>query len=425
VDGSLRSSLDVEIAALVAEESRLAAQVRAMADGLSGLKDIDLVLTLAAVKLSLALRLLGRIRQGLPPAELERAKDAAAARARGSLALVEDLLHENVSEDQKQSLAQEPLLAQVRSALEEFLAAGGGGLLDERQADERASRILSRAVVAAMRKFSGEDDLIPALDVGRLPPAVQSVLLFLFPILLREHPEQPPYGIPEGEEVTYSSKAMKLPLSQAVFYIENELLPGLRQRLEESPGDAGLQSEIRALEQRAEQYGRMRFFPRSNPVLLEQGFHTDGMTGYSADGEMLVPVPVAVSFRSGTNLDRRMELVRAELVKRIAGRGVSAEIDAEYRRLRSIESGPRGSSRLASMKLDSAAGFRTLRQGFPFLARLEDKGRFLELEAVLRAGGSGSPHRRVQELIESDAARAAARPDLRGISRIDPSTRDR
>jgi hypothetical protein len=397
-----------------------------MADAVAGLKDIDLVLTLAAVKLRLALRLLGRIRQGLPAAELARANQAAAGAARGSLTLVEGLLGENVSEDQKQSLAREPLLAEVRTALEEFLAAGGGGLLEESRADERASRILSRAVVASMRKYRGEDDLSPALDVDRLPAAVRGALLYLFPVLLREHPEKPPYGIPEGEEeVTYSSQAMKLPLSQAVFYIENELLPGLRARLEESPGDAGLQSEIRALEQRAEQYGRMRFFPRSTPVLLEQGFHTDGMTAYSADGEMLVPVPVAVSFRSGTNLDRKMELVRADLVKRIAGRGVSAEIDEEYRRLQSIESGPRGSSRLASMRLDAAAGFRTLRRGFPFLARLEDKGRFLELGAMLGPGGSGSPLRRVQELIESDAARAAARPDLRGISRIDPSTRDR
>ena len=101
-----------------------------------------------------------------------------------------------------------------------------------------------------------------------------------------------------------------------------------------------------------EEYRKLRFFPRSTPVLLEKGYYTEGMTGYTVDGEMLVTVPIPVSFRSGTNLDRIMELVRMDVVRRIAGRGVSPEIDREYRRLRSLESGTRGSSRTASMKLE-------------------------------------------------------------------------
>ena len=159
----------------------------------------------------------------------------------------------------------------------------------------------------------------------------------------------------------------------------------------------------------AEEYRRLRFF-RSQPVLLlEKGFHTDGMTSYSVDGELLVPIPVGVSWGSGTNLDRKMELVRADLVKRIAGRGVSAEVDAEYARLKSLESGMRGSSRLASMKIDAVSGFQTLRQSYPFLSRLGGQGEVpgacpdrarvgpgdrAEADRVARAGRQGSQQRR-------------------------------
>jgi hypothetical protein len=126
------------------------------------------------------------------------------------------------------------------------------------------------------------------------------------------------------------------------------------------------------------------------------------MTFYSPDGEMLVPLPIPVSFRSGTNLDRKMELVRMEVVKRIAGRGVSPAVDEEYRRLRSLESGIRGSSRTASLKMDTAWGYRVLRQEFPFLARLSDKEGFKELAGIVRSGSLRTTERRIAALIEGD-----------------------
>jgi hypothetical protein len=267
----------------------------------------------------------------------------------------------------------------------------------------------------------GEDDRYPPLEVGRYPPFVQKTLLFLFPVLVRENPQTPPYGIEEGEEITLSSQAMKLPLSQAIFYIEGELMPALQARLGQSPGDAGLQEEIGRLTDQLAEYRRLRFFPRSTPVLLEKGFHTDGMTGYTADGEMLVPIPLPVTYRSGTNLDRKMELVRAEMVKRIAGRGVSEEIDREYRHLKSLESGMRGNSRLASQKIDAAAGFRSLRQDFPFLARLEDKQKFQELVEIVRAGSIGASEKRIAGLIEEDREARRDPTGLIGISQTSPS----
>ncbi len=119
------------------------------------------------------------------------------------------------------------------------------------------------------------------------------------------------------------------------------------------------------------------------------------------DGEMLVTVPVSVTFRSGTNLDRIMELVRMDVVRRIAGRGVSPAIDREYRHLRSLESGIRGSSRTASMKLDAAWGYRVLKQEFPFMARLADKRKFAELVDHIQSG-RGSAERRLEALIAAE-----------------------
>ena len=263
--------------------------------------------------------------------------------------------------------------------------------------------LLSRSLVAAVRRFTGAEDRYRPLDLDEYPPFIRKVLLFLFPVMVREDPEQPPYGIEEGEEVISSSRNMKMPLTQALFYLENEVVPELEQKLALDPGSPTLQEEIRRVREKVEAYRKLRFFPRSTPVLLEKGYYTEGITGYTVDGEMLVTVPIPVSFRSGTNLDRIMELVRMDLVRRIAGRGVSPEIDSEYRHLRSLESGTRGSSRTASMKLDAAWGFRVLKKDFPFVARLADKKRFEELVGAITSG-RGSAERRVEALIAADQA---------------------
>ena len=91
-----------------------------------------------------------------------------------------------------------------------------------------------------------------------------------------------------------------------------------------------------------------------------------------------------------------------DVVRRIAGRGVSAEIDQEYRRLKSIESGPRGNSRTPSLKLDPSWGYWVLRQDFPFLARLSDKDRFQELVQVVRSGSLGDAERFIEAVVARD-----------------------
>jgi hypothetical protein len=402
LDTLLPDKVNSEIHALRAEESRLEAEVRLTEETFSGLRDIDLVLCLAEAKLSLCLQLMKAIPVDKTiKAAAESVEMQITEKALSALRLVESLLSENVSEDQRGVVQSNPLYARVRKRLEEFILAGGSGYLESRQADARARRVLSRTVVAAIRKFSGVDDRSMPLDLKDYPPWVRKALLFLFPVMVRENPQPPPYGIEEGQEVTYSSRSMKLPLSQAIFYMENELLPELEKKLLGSPGNASLQTEIRRLRERLEDYRKLRFFPRSTPVLLEKGYYTEGMSGYTTDGEMLVPIPLAVSFKSGTNLDRIMEQVRMDVVRRIAGRGVSKELDREYRHLRSLESGIRGSSRTASMKLNTSWGYRVLKQEFPFLARLADKRQFEALVGQVQTG-IGSAERRVERLIAGE-----------------------
>jgi hypothetical protein len=421
MDSFPQERLHGEIAALQAEEERLAARARETEDALSGLKELETLLALARVRLSLCMRLMEKLSAPAGSGEKEELSTAIRDKALSAFRIVEGLLAENVSEDQRDAVSRDPAYAPVKELLERFIVSGGGGFLEDEASAGPAPRLLARSLVAAIRKYAGEDDLYPPLMLEDYPPFVQSVLRALFPILIHEHPQQPPYGIDEGEETTHSSPRMKLPLSQAVHYLENVVLPELRRKLGQSPGDSRLQAEIAETERTAEEYRRLRFFPRSTPVLLEQNFHTQGMSFYTPDGELLVPIPLPVTMRSGTNLDRKMELVRAELVRRLAGRGVSPELDREYRRLRSLESGIRGSSRTASLKLDASWGFRVLKQGFPALSRLEEKQAFRELAEAAMRGSAASSQKRVSALLEAERPGVKGLPGITGTSQTDPS----
>ncbi|MGO9409349.1 MAG: hypothetical protein ACLQCB_01210 [Spirochaetia bacterium] len=406
------ADLDRHTGELLAEEARLEGAARDMDSRLSGLKDIDLLLALARVKLRLCLAMMKRA-EGRGRSSFESLEVPVGRRAASAIRIVESLVSQNVSEDQHGIVQTSPLFAETKRLLEEFLISGGGGFLEPLQLDEHKTRVLSRTVATSIRKFMGEDDRYPPLDIERFPPFLQTLLLTLFPVFIRLRPQKPPYGIEEGEEVTYTSPAMRVPLSQAIHYMENELLPELERRLAADPGHPDLQEEERKIRAQLEQYRSMRVLPRAAPVLpLAKGLHTEGMTGFTLDGEVLVSLPLAVKFRSGTNLDRKMELVRMDVVRRIAGRGVSAEIDREYRHLKSIQSGRRGSSRTPSMKLDPSWGYWVLRQDFPFLSRLSDKDRFQELVQVVRSGSLGDAERFIEAVISRDqgSKQAAALP---------------
>ncbi len=421
MDFSPRDAFTVTLERLSAEETDLEAKAAEVNADLSGLKDLDLLLRLADAKLSICLHLMEKIASGpSPSAGSEELGMKVREKAFSAIGILEGLMSENVSEDQRDAVSRDPGFDSVKRKLEEFILRGGGGFL-EREAGEKASRALSRALVASLRRYSGEDDLYPPLSLEGLPSFLQRLFLALFPESVREDPARPPYGIREGEEIIYSSEKMKLPLSQAVFYMENELLPELRRKAAENPGDRSLQNEIAKVLGKMEEYKKLRFFPRSTPMFPERGYYSEGFTSYTADGEMLVPIPIPVSMKSGTNLDRKMELVRMDLVRRLAGKGVCRELDREYERLRSIESGIRGSSRLASLKVDAKWGFGVLRRQFPALGRLADKEGFKEFLRLATGGSARSRVRRVSAVLENENGRKGGLPLFIETSRTSPS----
>jgi hypothetical protein len=366
--GDLGLPRDAALEALLEQEGRLEERMGAEAFAYSGLKDLDAALELTAVKLSIALHLLEALARELPPSE-QRHQELAAGRAAEALRLLEELLSENLSEDQKNAVTESPGYSRVRELFQQFLLRGGAGLLALREEEQRKNRLVARAMVDALRKY------LPQLDYA--------------------------CGIEEGQEVQYSSEHMHLPLSQAVLYLETQLLPELERELAQNPADSLLQRRKRAMTEKLAELRRMKFIPRSTPIVIEKDFYTEWWSGYTADGELLVSVPLPVRFRSGTNLDRLKELVEADVVRRLAGKRVSAELDRDLRYRKSLASGRHGSSRLPRFKLDLRRGFGALKRQYPVLQRLEDKRELAALVELIRSEPRGAAQKALEGLVRS------------------------
>jgi len=379
----------------LARESSLAARCLEEEYAFAGLKDLDALLELIEVRFAIALRAL---QDRIPRREL------ITEMAGGAVRRLEELLGENLSEDQRQAVTEAPGYARVRELFQQFIVQGGGGYLADRAQDARQTRRLARAVVESIRKYTGSLDCFePIFRTEELPPPLRRLVNFLLPILAPEGQKPPPYGIEEGEEILYSSEKMRLPLSQAIHYLENQLLPALERELAAEPGDRALQQRLQAERERFEAYRRLRFAPRSTPINIEQGFYTEWWSEFTAEGELLVSVPLAVQYRSGTNLDRLQNLVLAELVRRLAGRGVSPALDREYRYRKSLESGRHGSSRLPGFRLNTRRGFLELKGMFPVLQRLENRREFAALVEEVRGRGRLAAQKAVEKLLASPA----------------------
>jgi hypothetical protein len=352
--------LDMELQRLLAEEEQLEAGAQAQSFAASGLKDLDEELAIVEVQLRLALHLM----QAASPDHAQiRARALRAARR------LEELQEENLSEDQRGLIAGSPGYARVRELFQSFILRGGGGYLQAEEPEARRARLVAGAVVGALRKY-------------------------------RSAP--PPEGIPEGEERLYSAQKMLMPLSQAVRYLESELIPELDRGLTEDPGNPELQARAREARARLAAYRGLRFAPRSTPIVIEKGFYTEWWTQFSADGELLVSMPLAVRFRSGTNLDRLRDLVRAEVVRRLAGRKVCPALDREYRYRRSLESGRTGSTRLPGFKLDTSRGFAELKNLYPALKRIENKQELAALAEVTYSRGRLAAVNALRVMMEKD-----------------------
>ena len=371
----------------------------------SGLKDIDTVLELISVKLAISNHLLDRFDPGSPASESERPSPPEVIREKAAEAvrLLEELRGLNISEDQKDQISEAPGYGEMRDRLQEFILKGGGGFLEFRVEDERKLKTLARAILESVRKFISPDDRYQqAFKTENLPPVLRRLVNFFLPVLAREWQKDPPYGIEEGGEQLLSAERMKMPLSQAIHYLENEVLPGLHQQLEEQPGNRELQGRAALVRDKLREYKSITLRPRATPINLEKGFYTDWISQYTADGELLVTVSLPVTFRSGTNLDRMRELVQTELIRRLAGKGICSALDEDYRFRKSLDSGRRGSSRLPSFKLDVRKGFQELKKLYPALRRLEDRREFARLVDLVERSGKRTALRAIEGIIQGE-----------------------
>ena len=355
------------------EEKRLESRKTARARDYGGLVDWEELLLLAAVRFRAALKIL----EGMPHLALqdrERYHQEAGAFARGGKRLLEELAGETLGTGEREKILVDPRYTEAAELFRRILLSGGEGFFEGTGTDAAIRREISRAVAAALRKYAPADDN-PSVRFRPkgFPPFLRRLTAVFFPVMGRENLAPPPYGIPEGQEEEYRSDFTVMPLSQGILFLEEELLPRTMKELKENPGDRDLQEKKLWILDHLAHWRRLRFFPRATPVLLNQDFFTHGLSQYTQEGEPLVRFALPLRFKSGTNLDRYGEMVRAELVRRLAGRGIVPGLDRDYRYRKSLRSGRGGSSRTPSFKLDTAGGFRILKEKLPGLVALEDK----------------------------------------------------
>ena len=389
-------------------ESYLDQKVADLASDFGGLKDIDLLFGLINCKFSIALIVMDHIGDLVRSEGAELAKKMTLEGA----AILEDVIQTKVSRDQKAEFLENKGLAEARELFNQILLRGGAAYFDAEDRGKEISREFSRVLAKAIRKYCEPDDRYQnSIRPEELPNPLRQLTAALFPILAPENQADPPYGIEEDEEEEIvRSPRLNLPLSQAIHYFERELIPELEEKLTHSPGDRDLQSRIADLWARVREYKKLRFIPRATPLVAPHGYYTDGLTEYTADGEMLVPVDLPVEILSGKNQDRAMELIKGEFTRQIAGKGICLDLDREVKRLRNLKSGRRGSSRFPTSKLDTDWGFGRLKRQFPELRLVEDRkeiGRLIEAAKL-------QPFRPLRRIIERRLSGAGGHPPLIG-----------
>jgi hypothetical protein len=391
---------DILLRDLLSQEERLAGLVSLSDLAYSGLRDIDVHYELINTRFRITLALMDRI-MGEPGKDRSAPYfETAGQKAREAVRLLEELTSVNVSLDQQNLVRESPGHQTARALFQEILLKGGAAFFEQTEADLANSSRIAETIAGALEKhaYAREDNYATTFKTENLPSWLRKLLLLFLPIFAREYKADPPYGIEEGEEEVYHSEKIKLPLSQAILLLEEEFLPALEKDLAESPGNPEIQKRINKVRNELEAYRKVKYFPRSTPVLLEKNFYTDGITGYSDSGEMLVTIRLPASYRSGTNLDRIRDQVEADIVRKLAGKGIDKDLDTEYRYLKKLESGLRGNSRVPSMKLDIKRWFGSLRQAHPLLRQIENKETLQKYIALLKENG----RRKFVKLIEAE-----------------------
>lgn len=400
MDFSIEDRRAASVRKLQELESFLEQEIRSQEISYSGLKDIDANLKLINTRFKIAIQLIERIEAGQLSSSIEALHDLAQEKSKEAVQMLEDLVGENISEDQKSLITEAKGYREAKENFQLLLLKGGGVFFERKIEDAKKARLIARIITKSIRKHTAPDDRYSQVfKTEELPKILRRLVNFFLPILAPENQKEPPYGIGEGEEVEYSSKKIKLPLSQAIFYLENELLPKFEKELKDYPDNHYLQQQLYSTRRRIEEYKQLKFIPRATPIVMEKGFYTNWLNGYTADGEMLVTVALPVRFKSGTNLDRIQELVQAEITRELAGKGISASLDKDYHYLKKLESGRRGDSRVPSSKINTAKGFRVLKNSYPFLKHLEEKKDFQKLVDLVQQRGKRPTQKLLEQMI--------------------------
>ncbi len=386
----------IAVRELEARESVLERERRNYAESYSGLKDLDIELELARVKLKIALQLVEVIPLVRDSAHFQSLQSRAQKKAREASAVLGDLLAVNVSEEQRTLIRESPLYLEAAELLKRLILQGGGIFFETRAEDRRKSRLVVDALAGALLKYISPDDRYAQLfATEKLPPFLRRFVNIFLSTLAPEGQAPPPFGIEEGEEIIYRSDKIRMPLSQAILVMEEDILPELEDALSDNRGNAALQEQIEAVRARLKKLKELKFVPRSTPIVLEKDFYTEWLSGYTADGELLVSLEIPAIFRSGTNLERKQELVKSELARRLAGKGVCQELDAELEYLKDLRSGIHGSSRWPSLRLNAEKAFGFLKTRFPSLRALEDKREFRKLLDIVSRSSRRGAHKQI------------------------------
>lgn len=407
LEGRWRSS----IRDLQEKESYLEQRVGELASAYSGLKDIDLSLQLINTKFTLAIRLIDLIAESSSPNQVEEMGKLAKREAIEAFELLEALTSDRISLDQKELILES---SEYEAALELFhhlLLEGGGAFFESKIEDRRNAAVVADVIAQSIAKYSPPDDRYDRVfKIERLPSLLKQLFATFFPNFAAENQKDPPLGIEEGEQTIYHAEKIRMPLSQAIHYYEEELLPELQQRLRDNPGDSYLQRQIDTVERLVREYRELRFVPRSTPgstpIIVGKDFYTSSITEYTAEGELMVSVDLPVAFNSGTNLERIQELVQADVTRRLAGRGVCPDLDEQYLYIKSLASGIKGSTRTPSMKLNIRLGFASLKRQYPVVRHLENKQEFKRLLDMVVRG----ERRKVRQLLTQSILSGDFRP---------------
>lgn len=401
----------IQIRELEEKEQYHSRQVEIADSQFSGLKEIDQFLSLIKTKLQLSLLYLEIIRQENDPKRGELLKREAQKRAKEAFFFLEDIYSENLSEDQKHLITEAEEYKESKKLFQQLLLYGGSGFFDEPRGDEKKARLIAKTVTDTVKKFSRPDDRYYQLfKTERLKPFWKRIVKTFFYVLAPEHQKDPPYGIAEGEEMLYQSEKINMPLSQAILYYEEEILPMLEEMLEETPGDGILQQRISEVKRKIDGYKKMTVTPRSQPLVMPKDYYTEGITGYTSDGEPLISVRLPVTFCSKTNIDRMQELVKYEITRKLAGKGVCPELDRQYRYLKGMESGAKGDSLFPSLKMGMKKGFTSLAAVYPQLKKLDDKEEFKKLLRHISRGEKKVIQKQLEQELIGESTSLLPRP---------------